>query len=187
MVPDGISIKGEIMKTKLMALTIVLLTTLVMSGSVQAQKGSSVSFKGVEIAAGHDEAGEAYGWMCYAKTTGAFPGNFTLTMDYAGIKEPGTESKIIGGSWTLPIYATSKYSLRPTPLDAYQGVIFGNVESGIITWDKLGTKMELQLNVNGGTQGFSDYRGTAFLYGTLSYDEKGNETWDGTIYFQLKN
>jgi hypothetical protein len=173
------------MKTKLMVLTVVVLLTIV-CGTVQAQKNNAVSFKGVEISTGHVEPGEAYGWMCYAKTTGTFPGNFTLTMDYAAMKEPGTQSDVIGGSWTLPVYATTKYSLRPSPADAYQGVLFGNVEGGVITWDKLSTTMELKMNVSGGTQGFSEYRGTATLYGTLIYDEKGNESWEGTIYFQFK-
>lgn len=174
------------MKTKLMALAVVALIMFFVSGTVQAQKGNVVSFQGIEISSGHDETGEAYGWMCYARTTAPFPGNFTLTMDYMGMKQPGTVSDVTGGSWTLPVYASSKYSLRPWPLDAYQGVMFGSVEGGAITWDKLGSTMELKLSITGGTQGFSGYRGSAILYGTLTYDEKGNESWEGTIYFEFK-
>lgn len=175
------------MKIKFMALTVALLITLVLSGAVKAQSGTAVSFKGLEISTGYEEPGEAYGWMCYAKTTGAFPGSFTVSMDYLGTKAPGTSSSISGGSWTLPVYTTSKFSkLGPIPLESYQGVLFGTVEGGAITWGKDGNAtMELKLIVQGGTQAFAGYSGGAVLYGTLAYSEKG-APWTGTIYFEFK-
>ena len=174
------------MKIKFMAFAVALLVTLVLSGAVQAQSGTAVSFKGLEISGGYEEPGEAYGWMCYAKTTGAFPGSFTMSMNYLGTKEPGTSSSISGGSWTLPVYTTSKFSrFGPIPLESYQGVLFGTVEAGAVTWGKDGNAtMELKLTVKGGTQGFVGYSGDAVLYGTLAYSEKG-APWTGTIYFNF--
>ena len=177
------------MKTKLLAFTVTLLLTLVLSGAVQAQKAAVVSFDGIEIATGHEEAGEAYGWMCYARTTGTFPGNLTLTMDYTGTKAPGTSSDVTGGSWTLPVYATSKFSaIRPILIDPYQGVLFGSVVAGGITWNKDGSAatIELKLTIRGGTQAMADLHGDAILYGTVSYDEKGGGPFVGTIYFEFQ-
>jgi hypothetical protein len=176
------------MKMKFIALASALLVTLVLSGAVQAQSGAAVSFKGLEISTGYEEPGEAYGWMCYAKTTGAFPGSLTMSMNYLGTKAPGMSSYITGGSWTLPVYATtSKLSrLGPIPLESYQGVLFGTVEAGAITWGKDGNAtMELKLTVQGGSQGFAGYSGSAVLYGALAYSDKG-APWTGTIYFDFK-
>lgn len=157
--------------TKFIAFTIAVLTAVLLSSSVQAQTGAFVSFKGIEISTGHSEAGEAYGWMCYAKTTGALPGNFTLSMDYEGIKAPGTSSTVTAGAWTLPVYEETKFStVRPIRIDSYQGVLFGSVEAGSVMWDKTGTTgtVELKLLIRGGTQAMADLRGTAVLYGTVS-------------------
>ena len=73
------------MKTKrLTVFALTALITVLLAGTAQAQKGTFVSFKGIEISTGHEEPGEAYGWMCYARTTGALPGNLTLSMDLSG-------------------------------------------------------------------------------------------------------
>lgn len=183
--------------TKLMAFIVAVITAVLFSSTVQAQqKGAFVSFKGIEISAGHEAPGEAYGWMCYAKTTGTLPGNLTLSMDYEGIKAPGTSSTVTGGAWTLPVYIepainsqSGKFSsLRPINIDSYQGVVFGSVEAGSVMWDKSGTTgtVELKMLIRGGTQSMVDLGGTAVLYGTVSYDEKGTGTFDGTIYFEFK-
>ena len=183
--------------TKFMAFIVAVLTAVLFSSTAQAQqKGAFVSFQGIEISTGHEEPGEAYGWMCYAKTTGALPGNLTLSMNYDGIKASGTSSTVTGGAWTLPVYnepaiynGSAKFStMRPIRIDSYQGVVFGSVEAGSVIWDKAGTTgtVELKLNIRGGTQALSDIGGTAVLYGTVSYDEKGAATFDGTIYFEFK-
>jgi hypothetical protein len=177
------------MKTKICAFTVAFLLTLALSGAVQAQKGAVVSFNGIEIATGHEEPGEAYGWMCYARTTGTFPGNLTMTMDYLGTKGPGMSSDVTGGSWTLPVYATSKFSaLRPILIDPYQGVLFGSVDGGSVTWNKDGSEatLELKLTVRGGTQAMKDLKGEAILYGTVTYYEKGGGPFVGTIYFTFQ-
>lgn len=176
------------MKSKFMAFTVAVLLTVLFANSVKAQKGAVVSFNGIEISAGHQELGEAYGWMCYARTTGAFPGNLTLSMDFVGARAPGTVSDVTGGAWTLPVYATSKLStLRPITIDPYQGVLFGVIEAGAITWDKTGTgTIELKLLINGGTQGMADLKGSAVLYGTVSYSDQGPGPFNGSIYFEFK-
>ena len=177
--------------TKFMAFTIAVLTAVLFSSTVQAQeKGAFVSFQGIEISTGHEEPGEAYGWMCYAKTTGALPGNLTLSMDYDGMKAPGTSSTITGGAWTLPVYnePTRFTTVGPIRIGSYQGVLFGSVEAGAVNWDKAGTTgtVELKMLIRGGTQSMADTRGTAVLYGTVSYDEKGTGTFNGTIYFEFQ-
>ena len=174
------------MKSKFMAFTVAVLLTVLFANSVKAQNEAVVSFKGIEISAGHEELGEAYGWMCYARTTGAFPGNFTLSLNYDGARAPGTVSNVTGGAWTLPAYATSKLS-RPITMDPYQGVLFGVIESGAITWDKSGTgTIELKLLIKGGTQGMADLKGSAVLYGTVSYGDQGPGSFYGSIYFAFQ-
>ncbi len=187
--PTVSPLKGVIMKTKFMARTVALLMTLVLAGAVQAQKAAVVSFNGIEIATGHEEPGEAYGWMCYARTTGTFPGNLTLTMDYQGIKAPSTSSDVTGGSWTLPVYTSSKFSaIRPILMDPYQGVLFGSIDGGSVAWSKDGlvATIELKLTIRGGTQAMTDLHGDAILYGTVTYGEKGGGPFVGTIYFTFQ-
>ncbi len=174
--------------TRLMAFAIAALITFLLAVSVKAQTGAFVSFKGIEVSTGHEEAGEAYGWMCYARTTGALPGNFTLTMDFAGAKEPGTNTVVTGGAWTLPVYMPTKLSrMRPILVDSYQGAVFGSLVEGLVKWDKdaKGATVELKMLIQGGTQTMSEMRGSAYLYGTVVYDEKGRGTFEGTIYFDF--
>jgi hypothetical protein len=73
-------------------------------------------------------------------------------------------------------------------VDPYQGVLFGSVQAGAITWDKTGTtaRVELKLIIRGGTQLMADINGTAVLYGTVNYGVKGTASFDGTIYFEFK-
>ncbi len=154
--------------TKLMAFAIAALTLVLLSSVARAQTGAFVSFKGVEISAGQEEPGEAYGWMCFARTTGDLPGNLTVSMNYEGTKAPGTDNSVTGGAWTLPVYGSAMFpSARPIRIDAYQGLVFGSVEAGVITWDKRGTfaTVELKMLINGGTQEMANLRGTAVLSG----------------------
>jgi len=175
--------------TKFMAFTIAVLITVLLSSAAQAQTDAFVSFKGVEISAGQPEPGEAYGWMCYARTTGDLPGNLTVSMNYEGTKTPGANNSVTGGAWTLPVYAPAMFSsARPIRIDGYQGLVFGSVEVGVVTWDKRGTfaTVELKMLINGGTQEMAHLRGTAVLLGTVTYDEKGTGTFSGSIYFEFK-
>lgn len=175
--------------TRFVVFSIAVLVLVLFANTVQAQKGAVVSFKGIEISSGHEDPGEIYGWMCYAKTTGALPGNFTLSMDYDGVKAPGTTSSITDGNWTLPVYNSSTFGeVRPIRIDSYQGVLFGGVGGGTIVWDKYGTTatVELKMYIRGGTQAMADLKGSAILYGTVTYEEKGTGTFTGTIYFDFQ-
>lgn len=173
---------------KLMAFATAALITVLISGAAQAQIGTEVFFKGIEIATGHQEPGEVYGWMCYARTTGALPGNLTIAIDFAGAKEPGTSGAVTGGNWTLPVYMSSVVlKTRPIRIDNYQGVLFGSVEAGTVMWDKTGTigAVELKMLIRGGTQAMADLKGAAYLTGTVTYVDKGAGTFNGTIYFEF--
>lgn len=170
------------MKNKLMAFAVAAFVTVLLASAVQAQKGSFVSFKGIEITRGHEEPDEVYGWMCYAKTTGALPGNLTLTMDYAGMPVPGTGTAITGGNWTLPVYGSSIKE------NSYMGVLYGTVVGGDVTLNKWGSTatIELKMLITGGTQSMMDMKGTAVLYGTVTYNRIDAPTFDGTIYFEFQ-
>ena len=175
--------------TMLIAFTIAVLLSVVLSTAAQAQTGASVSFKGIEISAGHQDLVEAYGWICYAKTSGDLPGSLTVSMDYEGAKGPSAKSLVTGGAWTLPVYEQSTFAnVRTTRIDSYQGLVFGSVDAGAITWNEAGTiaTVELKLLIRGGTQAMSDLSGTAVLYGTVNYTGKGTATFSGSIYFELK-
>lgn len=181
------------MKTmKLMSFAMAVLFALLLSNPVQAQKSAVVTFEGIEVSSANKNPSDAYGWMSYAKTTGNFQGNFTLSTDYLGIKTPGTSTDVTGGTWTLPVYGTSKVSVsikQPIPYDPYQGVLFGSVDAGSVTWDKTGATatVELEMSIRGGTLVMANYAGTAILYGTITYDEKGGSgTFEGTIYFEFE-
>ncbi len=166
--------------TKLLAYAMAVLITLALSSAAKAQKATIVSFKGIEVTAGHAEPGEAYGWMCYARTTGDLPGNFTLTMDFEGTKEPGTVSAVTGGAWTLPVYVQAMRGA------SYMGVLYGRVLGGDAIWGKEKSTVELKMIIDGGTQTLLDLRGNAVLYGTFSYDSKGVPTFEGSIYFEFQ-
>lgn len=170
---------------KTLTFTFAILIAAFFSAQAQAQSGLVVSFKGLEVSPGYEEPGEIYTWMCYARTSGSLPGNLTLTMDIEGAKAPNTTVSIVRGNWVLPVYveATTKLPIRVT---GYQGVVFGSIDAGSATWDKYGTSanLELKLTIRGGTQAMADFRGTAVLYGTVYYYEKGVPIFNGTIYFQ---
>lgn len=167
--------------TRLMALAIAAFITVLLASTVQAQQGAYVSFKGIEIASGHAEADEVYGWVCYARTSGALPGNFTLTMDLAGNKAPGSINTVTAGAWTLPVYGSTLKG------SSYLGVLYGTVAAGSVTWDKAGTSanVELKMNITAGTQTMIDLKGQAVLYGTVMYGEKG-AIFNGTMYFEFQ-
>jgi hypothetical protein len=172
-----------------MAITLAILISVLCAGSAQAQKEKIVTFNGIEISAGHEEPGEAYGWICYARTGGALPGTLTVTMDYFGVKGPGVSSQVTGGGWTLPVFLTGRFSTAKRPItdDPYRGVLFGSVDGGEITWDKSGTlaSVQLKLIIRGGTQDMQALSGSGVLQGTVIYDEKGRGTFSGLIYFDF--
>ena len=180
--------------TKFMAFIIAVLTAVLFSSTVQAQqKGAFVSFQGIEISTGHEEPGEAYGWMCYAKTTGALPGNLTLSMDYEGMKAPGTSSTVTGGAWTLPVYNEPNNGSQILHPETNQnrfvprcGFRKRGSRRGRLGQNRTPARLNLKCSSEAALSPWLISRGTAVLYGTVSYDEKGTGTFDGTIYFEFQ-
>jgi hypothetical protein len=152
---------------KRVALAVAFAVTVVLCGlTAQAQSKYVNNFNGFEISQGHKElSGEAYGWVCYGKTSGYLPGNLTLMMDYQAQSEMGYDKIITGGNWTLPVYAQT---IRGGT--TYLGVLYGTVTSGTMTWDAMGYTgtMNVKLQITGGTQTMVGWQGTADFDATVN-------------------
>jgi hypothetical protein len=130
----------------------------------------------------------AFGYSFLGRTTGAFPGSFTLSMnctppptklDLDAIGGVGIVPvpfvrpiELTGGSWTLPVYITA---IRGA---GYAGSLYGTIAKGEMNYDKTGTKANVYvvLNVDGGTQDWDGVKGYATFAGTLFVDEKTQKT-----------
>jgi hypothetical protein len=113
-----------------------------------------------------------FGYSFLGRTTGAYPGSFTLSMNCApAIPVPGESSDVTGGAWTLPVY-------MPSVRGSYAGSLYGTIAKGTMNWDKTGTNADVFfiLNVDGGTQAWGGTQGYATFAGTLFVDEKTQET-----------
>lgn len=123
-----------------------------------------------------------FGYSFLGRTTGAFPGSFTMSMNCTpAVQVPSGKSELTGGSWTLPVY-------MPAVKGNYAGSLYGTIAKGTMIWDKTGTNatMYIVLNVDGGTQAWNGYGGYATFTGTLSVDEKTQETTlTGNLVFNL--
>ena len=111
-----------------------------------------------------------FGYSFLGRTTGSFPGSFTLSMNcIPAIPVPGEASELTGGSWTLPVY---------TKVGGYAGSLYGTILKGTMNWDKTGTNANVYivLNVAGGTQTWDGVTGYATFAGNLFVDEKTQET-----------
>ena len=186
----------------LFAATFVLLAGLGVSAMAQskmAQKGSTlisppepilstVHVNAIEVTdgtVGYDKDTKqetAYGYSFLGRTTGSFPGSFTLAMNCTpAVAEPGGSTEMTGGVWTLPVYVTG---LKGT---GYAGSLFGSVAKGEMSWDKTATQAVVYfvLNIDGGTQAWDGARGYAIFSGTLSVGEK-NTTLTGDLVFTIR-
>ena len=145
------------------------------------QTGAVLTIKGFEVSPGTQEYGETYGWTCFGKATGDLTGDFTLSMNINSVRTPGGTAVIESGDWTLSVYEAT---IRGT-ID--MGALYGNVQFGEVTWDKTGTtaSVQLKLLITGGTDTMSDVNGTATLFATVTYDEKGTGTFGGTLVFEF--
>ena len=127
----------------------------------------------------------AFGYSFLGRTTGSFPGSFTLSMnctppptkldhdEIAGVAIPFVPPiGITGGSWTMPVYMTA---IRGS---GYAGSLYGTIAKGEMNYDKTGTKANVYvvLNVDGGTQAWDGVKGYATFAGTLFVDEKTQKT-----------
>lgn len=130
-----------------------------------------------------------YGYSFLGRTTGSFPGSFTLSMNCSpAIPVPGDSSLMTGGSWTLPVY-TSSLKEGAT----YAGSLYGTISEGKMIWDKAGVltgannaDVFFVLNVEGGTQTWEGAKGYATFAGTLFVDEKTKKTMlTGDLVFTM--
>jgi hypothetical protein len=177
-------------KHTLLAVAFVLLASL---GTAMAQRmdqqgsalqlppepiGSVVKVNAIEVTDGtmgydgQTKEETAFGYSFLGRTTGAFPGSFTLSMNCAPAKAIAEgKSELRGGSWTLPVYLTEVRG-------GYAGSLYGTIEKGSMTWDAKGTSATIYmvLNVGGGTQAWAGVGGYATFVGTLTVDEKTETT-----------
>jgi hypothetical protein len=142
----------------------------------------------------------AFGYSFLGRTTGSFPGSFTLSMnctppltklDHDEIGGVGVGITpipfvppigITGGTWTLPVYITG---IRGS---GYAGSLYGTIAKGEMNYDKTGTTANVYvvLNVDGGTQDWDGVKGYATFAGTLFVDEKTQKTMlTGNLVFNF--
>jgi hypothetical protein len=148
--------------------------------------GTSVS--AIEVTdgtVGYDQTKQEvmFGYSFLGRTTGAYPGSFTLSMNCTpAVPIPSDKSQLTGGSWTLPVYMSAKEG------SSYAGSLFGTVAKGTMVWDKTGTTATIYmvLNVDGGTQAWEGVGGYATFTGTLFVDEKTEKTMlTGNLVFNI--
>jgi hypothetical protein len=126
-----------------------------------------------------------FGYSFLGRTTGAFPGSFTLSMNCVpAVPMPSEKSELTGGSWTLPVYTMAIKD------PGYAGSLYGNIDKGTMIWDKTAAKatMYMVLNVSGGTQAWEGVSGYATFTGTLFVDEQTQKTMvTGKLVFNIIN
>jgi hypothetical protein len=171
-----------------MALCLALLSAFMIFAGARVQAQTVVPFNGFEVSQGDREISESYGWLCYGRTTGALPGNFTMSMNYdhPTYFRGGVTNFVDGGNWTLPVYGQTMGGLT------YMGVLYGSVTSGTIKWDALGYigTMDLNLDIIGGTQTVADLHGTVEVKLTINRSPAaiayGPPPMTGTLSFNFR-
>lgn len=125
----------------------------------------------------------AFGYSFLGRTTGVFPGSFTLSMNCTPATPiPGDASELTGGSWAMPVYISDVKG-------GYAGSLYGTIAAGKMNWDKTGANADIYfvLNVDGGTQLWDGVQGYATFVGTLFVDEKTQKTMlSGDLVFTIK-
>lgn len=125
----------------------------------------------------------AFGYSFLGRTTGSFPGSFTLSMNCTPATPiPGDTTELTGGSWTLPVYMTNVGG------SGYAGSLYGTIANGKMIWDKTGANADVYivLNVDGGTQSWDGVQGYATFVGPLFVDEKTQKTMlSGDLVFTI--
>lgn len=114
-----------------------------------------------------------FGYSFLGRTSGSFPGSFTLSMNCTpAIPIPSDSTQLTGGAWTLPVYKASFNGA------SYAGSLYGSIVNGKMNWDKTGTSADVyfDLNIEGGTQSWERVQGSATFVGFLSFDEKTQKT-----------
>jgi hypothetical protein len=192
------------MKTRKNFLLAAAFVLLVGSGGIMAQSTRDSAFRippelvppvttidAIEVTdgtVGYDAQGKQeiqFGYSFLGRTTGAFPGSFTMFMNcttrHQLLGDPGevtgdalgaSTSELTGGAWTLPVYVAALKG------GGYAGSLYGTIAKGTMNYDKLGTSANVYivLNVDGGTQSWEGITGFATFTGTLFVDEKTQKT-----------
>jgi hypothetical protein len=154
--------------------------------------GTVVSVNAIEISDGtlgfdsQYKNETAFGYSFLGRTTGDFPGSFTLSMNCTpAVAVPGDTSLMTGGVWTLPVYISGIRGVSD-----YAGSMYGTIANGKMIWDKTGRNAEIYfvLNVDGGTQTWQGVSGYASFTGNLVVDEKaGGKVLTGNLVFNILN
>lgn len=183
----------------LLTVVLVLLSGLGTSAIAQRKAGASirlppepigtvVSVNAIEVTDGFtgfdsEKQETQFGYSFLGRTTGTFPGSFTMTMNCSpAVAIPGETSYLKSGSWTLPVYTAVRNG------SSYAGAFYGTIAKGQMTYDKTATNANVYivLNVDGGTQTWKGTKGYATFTGTLLVDDKTQETTlTGTLVFNL--
>jgi hypothetical protein len=135
-----------------------------------ANTSTEVTFNGFEITEGLElmsPTGQTnyYGWVCAGRTSGALPGNMTLSFN-AGPDdwELAGAGEIYGGTWTLPVYGQTISGTQ------YMGMLYGEVTEGKLTMKYAGLSRNFwyeyysaNLKINGGTQQLLGVTGSGVL------------------------
>jgi hypothetical protein len=202
-------LRGDIMRTSklfLLAAAFVLLAGLYagamaqdkmdLNGSITRMPpepiGTVVSLNAIEVTDGTlgmdntTKKETAFGYSFLGRTTGSLPGSFTLSMNCTpSIGVPGETTEVTGGSWTLPVYMPGMKGGI-----AYAGSLYGTIAKGKMTWGKegAGATVYIVMDVNGGTQSWDGAGGFVTFVGTLSINEKTQQTsLNGDMVFTLVN
>jgi hypothetical protein len=151
--------------------------------------GSAVTVNAIEISDGivgfdQSKSETVFGYSFLGRTTGTFPGSFSLFMNCApSLPVSGGINDVTGGAWTLPVYVTDMKG------GIYAGSLYGNIVKGTMSWDKTATKASVYFVLDvSGTQSWSGVGGYATFAGILLTDEKtGQTTLTGDLVFTLRN
>jgi hypothetical protein len=130
---------------------------------IPAVTTSTDLLSGIEVSPGIIFGNTRYGATFVGTATGDLPGFWAVSINYSPPHPgPGVTNNIVGGRWSLAVYNQG----------VFQGLLFGQVGSGTVTWDSTGTVAAISdnnLTILGGTGAFSGATGTGTFAGTLSH------------------
>ena len=148
------------------ALPAALGTSVVHSGALLAGPASTVAatdtLSGIEISPGIIIGSVRHGATFLGHAAGQLPGVWAVSINYTPPHPgPSVTNTIVGGSWALAVYSNG----------TFEGVVFGSVPDGTVTWNATGTvaTISADLTVLGGTGALVGATGTGTFTGTLSH------------------
>jgi hypothetical protein len=136
------------------------------SGALLAGPASTVAatdtLTGIEIFPGIIVGNVRHGATFVGHAAGQLPGAWAVSINYTPPHPgPNVVNTIVGGSWALAVYSNG----------TFEGVVFGSVPDGTVTWNATGTiaSISADLTVLGGTGAFVGATGTGTFTGMLSH------------------